>query len=126
MASKVDPYAHLLGDVPDEKIAEMAGVKTATVKAYRLKLEGAADLSADPGTMLESPTVPVMPAAAAPPPPHTIRLTRFAHYTGTRQSGKPVSLTLAASVYRGRMAAKVLEVLADQIAADPSLVEVLG
>jgi len=35
MASKIDPFAHLLGKIPDEKIAEMAGVKPATVANYR-------------------------------------------------------------------------------------------
>lgn len=49
MASKIDPYKHLLGKVDDEKIAEMAGVKPATVTAYRRDLEAQAGEGSDAG-----------------------------------------------------------------------------
>lgn len=38
MASKIDPFAHLLGKVTDEQIATLAGVALSTVTAYRRRL----------------------------------------------------------------------------------------
>ncbi len=63
MASKIAEFAHLLGKVPDEKIAEMADVKPDTVARYR-KAEGIAEFVAEGETPAEPDEVPK--AAAEP------------------------------------------------------------
>lgn len=64
MASKLDPFLNLLGTVPDERIAEMAGLKPATVTAKRQELKIAAF-----GGAPEAPVPEPEPFTKAPAPP---------------------------------------------------------
>jgi hypothetical protein len=56
-ASKLDPFMHLLGKVPDERIAEMAGLAVSTVEAVRRRLgktEGREELQPPEQVILEA------------------------------------------------------------------------
>jgi hypothetical protein len=67
--SKIEPYANLLGKVPDKRIAEMAGVAETTVAAFRRK-KGIAVAGDDAAPVAPAPAevspAPVAPAGAEP------------------------------------------------------------
>lgn len=66
--SKLDPWKHLLGEVPDKQLAEMAGVSAENVRSYRLRRGIAARWRGEPpgaaSPSTRSPDEPAVPAAA--------------------------------------------------------------
>lgn len=136
MASKIDAFAHLLNELTDEQIAEMADVQPATVAAYRRKHGSPTDepepaaaddlgahLDAEPGpepapkAQAEAhqvePIAPPAPEPAEPaePKPLRVRLKWAVPWTGDGKRGRRVSGVLAQSIYRGAMAERVLEIV---------------
>lgn len=142
MASKLQPFGHLLGKVPDDKIAEMAEVKPATVAAYRRDrgidapdkdadvdeelLEGVAAGDAD-----ESATDDEAPAGEpdgrAPPgdaatqsfgqPPRTVQVPD-GKYRITGPNGRTMRLRRR-DIYRGKLAAWLWEHHRDKVEPVP-------
>lgn len=70
MASKLDPFKHLFGTVPEDKLADMAGVQLATVAAFRrahgLPVLGDESEAADPEPVPEPAAEPEVAGADVP------------------------------------------------------------
>ncbi|MEQ1494487.1 MAG: hypothetical protein ABL912_01835 [Novosphingobium sp.] len=135
MDSKLEPYTELIGKVPNEKIASMAGVSVEEVAA-----EAAA--SAGPDAVAEAPTAGpteaellvqqaleagftvvagrLVPPVPKPQPELVIRLKQSTTYDTINKAGRPIKMPLAASVYRGEMARTVVGLVKDK-----GLIEVL-
>ena len=113
-------YADLMGQAPDETIARVSGEAVGAVARYREALglpEFAPPAEADPDPEDNEPkrkskrrqkSVGRVLAQAAPVVvPLLIRLLRTVHYTVRTPQGKPIRMTLPASLDRGEMAHKV-------------------
>lgn len=140
---RIEQFKDMLGEVPDEKVAEMADVPVEAVVAFRSSLE--APKAPEPpdappvppeaqdgvGATLDAATLALakaaeallaqgytwvegllVPPTSAPVPKagRQIQLTQSFDYRGFNMKGKPVTIRLAASLYRGEMAEKVIEI----------------
>lgn len=111
MASKIDPFAKFLGLIPDEKVAEMAGVKPSTVEKYRDKAgiapydpEAAqGDENAPSDAPQSAPAAPKVEAVPAP------EVDYFA--IQVLSSVRRGSRVIPRSIFRGAVARKIAEQL---------------
>jgi hypothetical protein len=114
--SALDPYAHLLGTLPDREIAEMAGVSAENVRAYRVRRgirgAGATAATADAPTPAPLPTAPAgrpakgvrtqPPTAAEARSPAPDRAgDRTAYSIGWAKDGRSGAYVVVASDMRG-------------------------
>lgn len=132
-SEKLAPFADLIGEVPAEKIAEMAGVSVEEVEEASAPVEqttapdpaeermvmlaaAAESLLAQGWKLRDGELVAPAPqvATGAPAKSLVIRLKAPVRYAITNAKGKRVEIVLPRSVYRGEMAVRVLEILGER------------